>query len=541
MSCRVRFAPSPTGPLHMGGVRTALFNYLFARKNNGTMILRIEDTDQNRYVPGAEEYIMESLEWCGIKIDEGVREGGAFGPYRQSERKDIYSRYARQLVESGWAYYAFDTARELEGRRQKAEGISKDEEKGEKNKLFSYDASTRMELKNSLSLPEGEVKSLIESGEPYVIRFKFPGNEDILMKDLIRGEVMVNTSTLDDKVLYKSDGMPTYHLANVVDDHLMQISHVIRGEEWLPSLPLHFMLYKAFGWEDTMPEFAHLPLILKPTGSGKLSKRDGDKLGFPVFPIEYKNPGTGEVSPGYRETGYLHEAFINILALLGWNPGTEQEIFSMDELIESFSLERVGKSGSRFDPEKANNLNHQYIQNCNEERLLNLIEEGIQGDSGEFREIQGKWLKAHGSSKDKVFKLKVLSLVKERMNLLTDFWEQAYFFFEAPEDYDEKMARKGWKEQTAELLGEVITLIEGTRHEAQGISKDEGSGLKAQDLETNIKAWIEEQGLGMGQVMNPLRLSLVGAPKGPGVFDIMEVLGIEETIRRIQKAIDTLG
>ncbi len=527
MTCRVRFAPSPTGPLHMGGVRTALFNYLFARKNNGTMILRIEDTDQNRYVPGAEEYVIESLDWCGIEIDEGLREGGEFGPYRQSERKEIYAKYADELVKSEWAYYAFDTPAELEGIRQMAEGKSKDQESGQKGGNFAYDGSTRKELRNSLTLSEEEVQNLLDAGEPYVIRFKFPENEEIVMQDLIRGEVRVNTSTLDDKVLFKSDGMPTYHLANVVDDHLMKISHVIRGEEWLSSLPLHVMLYKAFGWTSTMPQFAHLPLILKPSGNGKLSKRDGDKLGFPVFPIDYTNPETGEISSGYRESGYLPQAFINMLALLGWNPGTEQEMFSMDQLVEAFSLDRVGKSGSRFDPEKAKSLNHSYIQQQNNVELSGLIENAYQvnsGDSGVFRLIQGK---------EKVFKEKVVGLVKERMSLLTDFWEHAHFFFEAPVEYDEKMVKKGWKEGTGERLIQVIQVI-------QGDSGDSG-GFIAEELECRIKKWIEVNELGMGQVMNPLRLALVGVPKGPGVFDIIEVLGKDETIKRIQRAISTLG
>ena len=553
MTCRVRFAPSPTGPLHMGGVRTALFNYLFARKNKGTMILRIEDTDQNRFVPGAEEYIMEALAWCGIEIDEGIREGGGFGPYRQSERKDVYFKYADQLIESGWAYYAFDTPEELEGKRQEAEGKNQDKEKGQKGGKFSYDFSTRMELRNSLSLPKDEVESLIEAGEPYVIRFKYPENEDVVMQDLIRGEVRVNTSTLDDKVLFKSDGLPTYHLANVVDDHLMEISHVIRGEEWLPSLPLHVMLYKALGWTETKPEFAHLPLILKPTGSGKLSKRDGDKLGFPVFPIEYKNPGSDETASGYRESGYLHEAFINMLALLGWNPGTEQEIFSMDQLIEAFSLERVGKSGSRFDPEKAKNLNHHYIQKKNNESLLSLIESVMQSDSRGFKEIQGKSPLSYEAERnagegpgvrrikvDREIKLKVIRLVKERMNLLTDFWDQAYFFFEAPTEYDAKMVKKGWKEGTMERMKNVIELIEGIGQMADVENQEKETRFRSQVLELKVKEWAAENEIGLGQVMNPLRLALVGAPKGPGVFDIMEVLGKDETIRRIKQAISVL-
>ncbi|MBT5427288.1 MAG: glutamate--tRNA ligase [Bacteroidetes bacterium] len=512
MTCRVRFAPSPTGPLHMGGVRTALFNYLFTRKNKGSMILRIEDTDQKRYVPGAEEYIMEALAWCGIEIDEGVREGGEYGPYRQSERKDMYRQYADQLIESGWAYFAFDTAEELDASRQMAQ------DEGGK---FSYDAATRKGLRNSLTLPELEVKALIEAGEPYVIRFKFPENEEIVMNDLIRGEVRVQTSTLDDKVLFKSDGMPTYHLANVVDDHLMKISHVIRGEEWLPSMPLHVMLYRAFGWTNTQPEFAHLPLILKPSGNGKLSKRDGDKLGFPVFPIDWKNPENDDTASGYRESGYLPQAFINMLALLGWNPGTEQEIFSMDELIELFSLERVGKSGSRFDPEKSKNLNHQYIQMQDNVALGEMLVGGNRD--------MGTWGRGDfGGSLDMEKVVKVLGLVKERMNFLTDFWDQAYFFFVAPEEYDAKMLKKGWKEGTADRLTKMLELIHGS---------DFSAGI----LENVIKGWMTDNEIGMGAVMNPLRMTLVGAPKGPGVFDIMEVLGEEETIKRIQQAISTLG
>ena len=483
----------------MGGVRTALFNYLYARKNKGTMILRIEDTDQNRFVPGAEEYIIESLKWCGIEIDEGVLEGGSFGPYRQSERRDIYVRYADELINSGWAYYAFDTPTELEEARKNLDN-------------FSYDSSTRLELRNSLSMAEDEVKKLIDSDEAYVIRFKFPENEEIVMQDLIRGEVRVNSSTLDDKVLFKSDGLPTYHLANVVDDHLMEITQVIRGEEWLPSLPLHVMLYRALAWSDTMPEFAHLPLILKPTGSGKLSKRDGDKLGFPVFPIDYLNPETNETASGYRESGYLPQAFINIIALLGWNPGTEQEIFSMGQLIEAFDLNRVGKSGSRFDPEKSRNINHQYLQQASNDDLSKLVD---------------RWI---SESVDQTKKIKTLDLVKERMNLLSDFWDQAYFFFEAPKEYDEKMARKGWKEGTKERMEQVTQLL-------LGASGDFSAG----NLEPVIKNWAAEEEIGLGMVMNPLRLALVGAPKGPGVFDIMEVLGEEETVRRINKAIEKLG
>ena len=392
---RVRFAPSPTGPLHMGGVRTALFNYLFARKNGGTMILRIEDTDQGRFVPGAEEYIMESLAWCGIEIDEGIKEGGNYGPYRQSDRKAIYRQYADQLIGSGWAYFAFDTAAELEGRRQRAEGKNQEEETGNKTQgAFAYDSTTRMSLRNSLTMNGEEVRRLLDEGAPYVIRFRMPENHEIVMQDIIRGEVRVNTLMVDDKVLFKSDGMPTYHLANVVDDHLMEITHVIRGEEWLPSLPLHVMLYKAFGWTDTMPQFAHLPLILKPSGNGKLSKRDGDKLGFPVFPINWVSQENGEIYSGYREAGYFSDAFVNILALLGWNDGTDKEIYSMDELIKAFSLDRVGKSGSRFDPEKARWFNHQYMLMKGDEEIAEafLAELAAKGSDPRFRgDDTGLW------------------------------------------------------------------------------------------------------------------------------------------------------
>jgi len=534
MKPRTRFAPSPTGPLHMGGVRTALFCFLFARRHEGTMILRIEDTDQSRYVPGAEEYIMESLAWCGIEIDEGVREGGEYGPYRQSERKEIYQQYANQLIESGWGYYAFDTNEELERARAGEQWSGGAGERG--NKGWAYDGSTRMGMRNSLTLSKEEVDKLIEGGAPYVIRFKFPENEEIVMQDLIRGEVIVNTNTLDDKVLFKSDGMPTYHLANVVDDHLMKISHVIRGEEWLPSLPLHVMLYKAFGWTETMPEFAHLPLILKPAGNGKLSKRDGDKLGFPVFPINWQSPDSEDIYSGYRETGYLPEAFVNMLALLGWNPGTEQEIFSLDELIQAFSLDRVGKSGSRFDPEKARSTNHAYIQGLTNTELSALVLQGTQVNSGQFRLIQGEVERERLE--------KVCGLVKERMVLLTDFWDQAYFFFEAPVEYDEKMVRKGWKDSSAGILEGVVALlkgIQGTQGTQEGSFQSPVSSFKLEDLEEGIKGWISENELGMGAVMNPLRLAMVGAPKGPGVFEIMDVLGPDEVIRRIERAIKVLG
>ena len=507
MSIRVRFAPSPTGPLHMGGVRTALYNYLFARNRDGVFILRIEDTDQNRFVQGAEEYIMEALDWCGIRVDEGVREGGPSGPYRQSERKEIYRQYAQQLIDNGRAYYAFDTGGEIEKRRREAGGI------------FAYDQNTRMEMRNSLSLSEEEVKKMLVSGVPYVIRFKMPADEEIIMQDIIRGEVRVNSNTLDDKVLYKSDGMPTYHLAHVVDDHLMEISHVIRGEEWLPSLPLHYMLYKAFGWSGSMPRFAHLPLILKPTGSGKLSKRDGDKMGFPVFPIDWKNSETGEVYPGYREAGYFPEAFVNILALLGWNDQTDREIYSMDELIKAFSLERVGKAGSRFDPDKARWFNHQYLIKKSD------------------REISKEWVKileakSHGSFRvpDPGTLEKIVGLVKERVDFVPGLWDQAWFFFEAPQVYDEKTVRKRWKEETPGILKEIMEEIRGIKAEKED----------PEVYEKVIKDMIGKHQWSLGGVMNALRLCLVGKPMGPGVFDIMAVLGKKETISRIEAAINTI-
>jgi glutamyl-tRNA synthetase len=501
---RVRFAPSPTGPLHIGGVRTALYNYLFAKKNGGTFILRIEDTDQNRYVPGAEQYIMESLKWCGIDIDEGVEQGGDYGPYRQSERKEFYKKYSEQLIESGNAYYAFDTPGELDALRKKLE-----EEKA-LNK--SYSPSSRMEMRNSLTLDSEEVERLIEAGEPYVIRFKMPENEDIHFSDIIRGEITVNSSALDDKVLFKSDGMPTYHLANIVDDHLMEISHVIRGEEWLPSLPLHVMLYRAFGWDA--PQFAHLPLILKPNGKGKLSKRDGDKGGFPVFPLEWKNPETGEVSPGYRESGYLPEAFINMLAFLGWNPGTEKEIFSTDELIEAFSIDRVGKAGARFDPEKAKWFNHQHLQMKSDEELKELFQ---------------KILKEKGIEAPGEYVVKVIRLIKDRATFVSDFWEHSDFFFIAPVEYDAKMVKKRWKENTGDILANLMKALEKT------------DNFSAATLEPAIKEYLEKNELGMGQVMTALRLALVGSGRGPGVFEIMEMLGRQEVANRVERAINQIN
>ncbi len=501
---RVRFAPSPTGPLHIGGVRTALYNYLFAKRNNGKFILRIEDTDQKRYVAGAEQYIMESLKWSGIEVDEGLEQGGEYGPYRQSERKEIYKKYAEQLIESGNAYYAFDTPEELETLRNKLES--------EKAANKSYSASSRMQMKNSLTLPEEEMKRIIDAGEPYVIRFKMPENEKISFTDIIRGEIEVNTSTLDDKVLFKSDGMPTYHLANIVDDHLMEISHVIRGEEWLPSLPLHIMLYRAFGWES--PEFAHMPLTLKPDGKGKLSKRDGDRLGFPVFPLEWKNPQTNEISSGYRESGYFPEAFINILAFLGWNPGTEQEVFSMDELIEAFSLERVGKSGSRFDPEKAKWYNHQYLIKKNNEELAELYQSVLR-EKGINAEIQ--------------YVEKVVGLTKERANFVNDLWEQSAFFFVAPDSYDAKAVKKRWKAQSFDQMQELSRVLENIAE------------FNSENIERIVKDWIQKNEYSMGAVMNAFRLLIVGALSGPHLFDLISVLGKEESLQRIEKGMEILG
>lgn len=496
---RVRFAPSPTGPLHIGGVRTALYNYLFARKHNGKFILRIEDTDQSRFVGGAEGYIFGSLKWCGIIADEGVNEGGNYGPYRQSDRKHLYRQYADILFDRGHAYYAFDTPEELEELRIKAES---------EGKTFIYNAEVRAKLKNSLSLSDVEWNSKLDRGEPYVIRFMMPNDEEIHFDDIIRGHIVVNTSTLDDKVLFKSDGMPTYHLANIVDDHLMEISHVIRGEEWLPSLPLHFMLYRAFRWDP--PAFAHLPLLLKPDGKGKLSKRDGDKMGFPVFPLYWPY---GETAKGYREEGYYPEAFVNMLALLGWNPGTEQEIFSMDELIKAFSIDRVGKSGSRFDPEKAKWFNHQYLQKKSNNQL-----------ALEFREF----LRAKGYHVD-IVRLEILvGLVKERVSFVKEIWDQTDFFFKAPEQYDQEAVRKKWQEKSSSLLKELIQVLRDV---------DDFTPLA---VESDVKRWITARGFNTGAIMNAFRLVIVGALRGPHMFDIISWIGREETINRIEKGISEI-
>lgn len=498
---RVRFAPSPTGPLHIGGVRTALFNYLFAKKHNGDFLLRIEDTDQSRYVPDAEEYIIESLNWLDIPYDEGPGKEGSCGPYRQSERKNIYKQYVDKLIASENAYYAFDSTEELDRHR-------KDHEK--QGKTFIYNWHNRLKLTNSLILTEEETKKRLDAGEDYVIRFKSPMSENITLSDMIRGYISIDSDVLDDKVLFKSDGMPTYHLANIVDDHLMKITHVIRGEEWLPSLALHVLLYQAFGWEA--PKFAHLPLILKPTGNGKLSKRDGDKMGFPVFPLEWKSV-EGEISSGYRENGYLPEAVINFLALLGWNPGTEQEIFNLQELIDTFELERVHKSGAKFDPDKTKWFQNHYFQELDN----NIIE-------NEFRKVLEE--KGINTALDL---FKIVSLIKERASFIEELWDQSSFFFVAPKDFDEKASEKAFKADTTPLLQQVIIHLEQLED------------LSSSNISEHVKTWITSEKIGFGKVMMPLRLALVGEMKGPDVFDIIEILGKEESVRRIYKAIETIG
>lgn len=499
---RVRFAPSPTGPLHIGGVRTALYNYLFARQNGGDMILRIEDTDSQRFVPGAEEYINEALAWLGIKIDEGVREGGAYGPYKQSERRDIYREYVGVLLSNGKAYIAFDTPEELEQARAETPN-------------FQYDASTRMSMRNSLSLPEEEVKRLLDEGTKYVVRFKIDPGRDVEVDDAIRGKVTINSSILDDKVLYKSaDDLPTYHLANIVDDHLMEVTHVIRGEEWLPSAPLHVLLYEAFGWEA--PQFVHLPLLLKPDGKGKLSKRDGDRLGFPVFPLEWVDPKTGAVSSGYRESGYLPEAVVNFLALLGWNPGDNEEIMSMDRLIERFSLDHCSKSGARFDFEKGKWFNHKYIQELSDKELGRL-----------FAPILAEKIDNAGNYSEE-YLAKVAGLLKGRINFVKDLWEQGRFFFEAPTGYDPKAVKKRWSEATPAIMEELIGVLESL------------PSWKSADAEPIVLKWIEDKGYHLGNVMNAFRLTLVGECKGPHIFDITELLGKDETIRRIRRGIENI-
>lgn len=500
---RVRFAPSPTGPLHIGGVRTALYNYLFAKRFGGDFVLRIEDTDQNRLVEGAEKYIIDSLTWCGIPFDEGPGKEGKYGPYRQSERQKIYSKYANDLVEKGHAYYAFDKAETLDAHR-------KDHE--EKGKTFIYNWHNRHKLENSFSLSEDEVKEKIASGEEYVIRFKSPESETLKISDEIRGEMEIQTEILDDKVLFKSDGMPTYHLANIVDDHLMKITHVIRGEEWLPSLALHVMLYRAFGWDA--PKFAHLPLILKPQGKGKLSKRDGDKLGFPVFPLEWKDPKSGDISAGYREDGYFPGAVTNMLAFLGWNPGTEQEFFNLEELTEAFDIARVHKGGAKFDPEKTKWFQHHYLQKAEDNFLAE-----------EF----GKILDEKGIKAEHSYVKKIVQTVKERATFVKDFWDQADYFFVAPTSYDPKNAKKAWKDGTAVLMQKLYDLLE---------KQEDFSAAK---LQVVVKNWINSQEIGFGKVMQPFRLALVGAMQGADLFLIAESIGKEETLNRIQQAITTLG
>ena len=504
---RVRFAPSPTGALHIGGVRTALFNYLFARQHGGEMLLRIEDTDSTRFVPGAEEYITESLAWLGIEIDEGICQDapngkGNHGPYRQSERREIYHQYVDQLLTSGNAYIAFDTPEQLEAKRAEIAN-------------FQYDARTREQMVNSLTLSQEEVESRIANGEKYVVRFKVEPNIDVHVHDLIRGEVVINSNILDDKVLYKSaDDLPTYHLANIVDDHLMEISHVIRGEEWLPSAPLHVLLYKAFGWEESMPQFAHLPLLLKPDGNGKLSKRDGDRLGFPVFPLEFHNQKDGSVSSGYREEGYYPEAVINFLALLGWHATGDQEMYTMQELIKQFSLERVSKSGAKFDYEKGKWFNHQYLQLKSNEELA---------------EQFMPYLEAKGLSGDKATVAKVIGLTKDRVNFVSELWEQVNFFFVAPTEYDEKSLKKRWKEESPKHMTEMLALLEA--HE----------DWSAEGLDNLIMPWIAEKEYGVGIVMNAFRICLVGAARGPHIWNITDVLGKEETLRRVRTALEKLS
>lgn len=498
---RVRFAPSPTGALHIGGVRTALYNYLFARQHGGDFVFRIEDTDSNRFVPGAEEYIIESFRWLGIKFDEGVSFGGEHGPYRQSERRAIYRKYVDQLLDAGKAYIAFDTPDELEAKRQEI-------------KNFQYDAHTRMMMRNSLTLPAEEVERLIADGNQYVVRFKIEPGEDVHVNDMIRGDVVIKSDILDDKVLYKSaDELPTYHLANIVDDHLMEISHVIRGEEWLPSAPLHVLLYRAFGWEYTMPRFAHLPLLLKPDGKGKLSKRDGDRLGFPVFPLEWHDPKTGEVSNGFREQGYFPEAVINFLALLGWNPGTEQEMFTLDELVEQFDITKCSKAGARFDYQKGIWFNHEYILRKSNEEISKLFAPIVAGNGID-------------ESMERI--TKVVSMMKDRVSFVKELWPLCSFFFIPPTEYDEKTVRKRWKENSAQVMGELAEVLEGI------------DDFSLENQEHIVMAWVESKGYKLGDVMNAFRLTLVGEGKGPGMFDISAFLGKEETLRRLRRAIEVL-
>ena len=501
---RVRFAPSPTGPLHIGGVRTALYNYLFARQHGGDMILRIEDTDSQRFVPGAEQYINESLAWLGIKIDEGVSEGGAYGPYKQSERRDIYREHVKMLLDNGKAYIAFDTPEELDAKRQEVAN-------------FQYDASTRLSMRNSLSLPKEEVDKLIADGEKYVVRFKIEPGRDVVVNDLIRGKVTINSSVLDDKVLYKSaDDLPTYHLANIVDDHLMLVSHVIRGEEWLPSAPLHVLLYEAFGWADTMPDFVHLPLLLKPDGKGKLSKRDGDRLGFPVFPLEWHDPKSGEISSGYRESGYLPEAVVNFLALLGWNPGDDTEIMSMDELIAKFSLDHCSKSGAKFDFEKGKWFNHKYIQEVPDATLAEMFKPILKENGVKVEDFSDEYI------------TRAVAMVKDRVNFVRDLWDVTRFFFVAPTEYEEKAVKKRWKEDSPAVMTELVEVLRGLED------------FSCAAAEPAVLGWITDKGYHMGNVMNAFRLTVVGECKGPHMFDITELIGKEEIVKRVLAGIENI-
>ena len=499
---RVRFAPSPTGALHIGGVRTALYNYLFARQHGGDLVFRIEDTDSNRFVPGAEEYIIESFRWLGIKFDEGVSFGGEHGPYRQSERRSIYKKYVDQLLAADKAYIAFDTPEQLEAKRAEIQN-------------FQYDARTRGEMTNSLTLPKEEVERRIADGEQYVVRFKVEPGIDVHIDDMIRGHVVIKSDILDDKVLYKSaDELPTYHLANIVDDHLMEITHVIRGEEWLPSAPLHVLLYRAFGWEDTMPTFAHLPLLLKPEGKGKLSKRDGDRLGFPVFPLEWHDPKTGDVSSGYRESGYFPEAVVNFLALLGWNPGTEQELFTLDELVQAFDIHKCSKAGARFDYQKGIWFNHEYMLKKSNEEVANLFAPIVANNGVD-------------ESMERI--TQVVAMMKDRVNFVKELWPLCSFFFIAPTEYDEKTVKKRWKADSAKVMGELANVLEGI------------DDFSVEGQEPVVMKWVEEKGYKLGDVMNAFRLTLVGIGKGPGMFDISAFLGKEETLKRMRKAIEVLG
>ncbi len=499
---RVRFAPSPTGPLHIGGVRTCLYNYLFAKKNGGDLLLRIEDTDSQRFVPGAEDYIIESFKWLGITFDEGVGVGGPNGPYRQSERRDIYKIYVKQLIESGHAYYAFDTPEELEAKRNEIPN-------------FQYDSHTRMTGVNSLTLSAEEVNRRIAAGEKYVVRIKVEPDEDIEVDDMVRGKVVINSNILDDKVLYKAaDELPTYHLANIVDDHLMEITHVIRGEEWLPSAPLHVLLYRYLGWADTMPRFAHLPLLLKPEGNGKLSKRDGDKLGFPVFPLQWKDPKTGDISSGYRESGYLPEAVVNFLALLGWNPGNDKEMMSMEELIDLFSIDRISKSGARFNYEKGMWFNHEYLIQKSDEEVARMFEP-ILKEKNIVCPIENLSY--------------IVSLVKERVSFPKDLWDQTSFFFEAPTEYDEKSIKKRWKEESPQCLRELVEVLKGIEDFS-----------KVNENEQLVLDWVASKGYNLGTVMNSFRITLVGAAKGPHIFNIIDILGKEETLNRVNRALEVI-